>query len=496
MPSLIPLLLLGAAIIFAWTVFLRAEDDQSKQELHEAEEKEKMLLLSQLQQEQVILRDTLQHGFQSPQQDRVTETKQRGIVICAGGNKLLINVFVSVKVLRDTLNCTLPIEIYHNGQEDVGPITRAAFKVFANVTFLDLDVLALPPKHERPKFYNGYVAKILSLFLTKFEQVLLLDADSQPLLDPASLFELDSFRQNGNIFWPDYWAEGFSESPHPEVYEWLQLVPPWNLTKGWQCAESGQVLIDKKRHADVLEWLFFLNSHAELLYKHMLGDKDTFEIAFMLAGKHSQFHRVPISPGVPLSKMYKNIHQGSWRQRFMKKDEARRYLRVGVIQYSDLGVPAFMHRTERTKFASWRDGYSLEVMRPVFVLPSFGPDISAQAKEAVWNLHSLPEGLVSENCTCCALNPGTRAVLERLAQPSGGIWSAPTRQHGSVEAVLRANITQGCMWSSKTASLSKFPLLPVSAFGQALTKPLDAGFTAYETIERILGAKIKSTLSP
>ena len=42
-------------------------------------------------------------------------------------------------------------------------------------------------------------------------QVLLLDADSQPLLDPASLFELESFTQNGNIFWPDYWAEGFSE---------------------------------------------------------------------------------------------------------------------------------------------------------------------------------------------------------------------------------------------------------------------------------------------
>ena len=44
-------------------------------------------------------------------------------------------------------------------------------QAFANVTFHDLDVLALPAKHNRPKFYNGYVAKILSLFLTKFDQV-------------------------------------------------------------------------------------------------------------------------------------------------------------------------------------------------------------------------------------------------------------------------------------------------------------------------------------
>ena len=65
-------------------------------------------------------------------------------------------------------------------------------------------------------------------------QVLLLDADSQPLLDPASLFELDTFQKYGNIFWPDYWAEGFSEvspllvcpaeSSHACCYHSKQLI--------------------------------------------------------------------------------------------------------------------------------------------------------------------------------------------------------------------------------------------------------------------------------
>jgi hypothetical protein len=45
-------------------------------------------------------------------------------------------------------------------------------------------------------------------------------------------------------------------------------------------------------HADVLEWLWFLNSHAETIYKLMYGDKDTFSLAFHLAGKNVSYQQV------------------------------------------------------------------------------------------------------------------------------------------------------------------------------------------------------------
>ena len=49
-------------------------------------------------------------------------------------------------------------------------------------------------------------------------QVLLLDADSQPLKDPATLFDLASFQEHGNLFWSDFWSEGFAEaSQAPEL---------------------------------------------------------------------------------------------------------------------------------------------------------------------------------------------------------------------------------------------------------------------------------------
>ena len=117
-----------------------------------------------------------------------------------------------LQVLRNTLNCNLPIEIYHNGQRDVGPVTRAAFTVgfptmqavncwlcsqtmplrcqpslripkmcsvsnaqllqaFQDVRFIDLTTLGLPANHRKPKLYNGYVQKILSLYSTRFQEV-------------------------------------------------------------------------------------------------------------------------------------------------------------------------------------------------------------------------------------------------------------------------------------------------------------------------------------
>ena len=38
------------------------------------------------------------------------------------------------------------------------------------------------------------------------EQVLLLDADNQPLRNPEPLFDAEAFRSTGGLFWPDWCA--------------------------------------------------------------------------------------------------------------------------------------------------------------------------------------------------------------------------------------------------------------------------------------------------
>ena len=39
-------------------------------------------------------------------------------------------------------------------------------------------------------------------------QVLFLDADSQPLVDPENIFSQSAFQDHGSLFWPDYQAAG------------------------------------------------------------------------------------------------------------------------------------------------------------------------------------------------------------------------------------------------------------------------------------------------
>ena len=99
------------------------------------------------------------------------------------------------------------------------------------------------------------------------------------------------------------------------------LEPPWLTDKQWMATDSGQFLLDRyrqlhprlqaygqrciiaitdplylqsrKRHADVLEFILFLNVHSEVTYMLMYGDKDTFELAFALAGKSENFQKMP-----------------------------------------------------------------------------------------------------------------------------------------------------------------------------------------------------------
>lgn len=47
---------------------------------------------------------------------------------------------------------------------------------------------------------------------------------------------------------------------------------------------------------DVLDWVLWINLWADVMYQYVLGDKDTYEMGFMLSNKHEQFFRIPAPP--------------------------------------------------------------------------------------------------------------------------------------------------------------------------------------------------------
>ena len=53
----------------------------------------------------------------------------------------------------------------------------------------------------------------------------------------------------------------------------------------------------RARHADVLEFILFLNANADVLYSLVWGDKDLYELAFALAGRLGNFTQAGAAPG-------------------------------------------------------------------------------------------------------------------------------------------------------------------------------------------------------
>ena len=58
--------------------------------------------------------------------------------------------------------------------------------------------------------------------------------------------------------------------------------------------ESGQLLIDLARHGDVAEWALWINSFSDTIYRTLWGDKDTYALAFAVAGKAHEFNQLQV----------------------------------------------------------------------------------------------------------------------------------------------------------------------------------------------------------
>ena len=206
----------------------------------------------------------------------------RGIVIAAGGASLFTNAWVLVSILRHTLHCTLPVEVWHFGPGEMSPHMAALLRE-QGVTLVD----AVPRiAAAGASIRDGWQLKAFCLCHSAFEEVLLLDADQVPVTDPAALFDWPQYRDSGAVFWPDIvvlrrelalWGEMGLTPPEPPL-----------------ALETGQLLVDKRRHWRALSVALALNEAAHLLYRVIYGDKDTFLLAWMLA--EERFSVVPHQP--------------------------------------------------------------------------------------------------------------------------------------------------------------------------------------------------------
>jgi len=209
--------------------------------------------------------------------------------------KMVASAYATLKTLRELFGCRLPIEIWYRPREiSAVPAALAPLQGLARnqtyegeITFHEIgDAWAM-----------GFTTKIYAIYNSFFDRVLFLDADNVPVRDPSFLFEAPEFVDTGALFWPDFWHPKrtiFNINAHSPLWEMLSMPFP-NMFE----QESGQLLIDRRRHTASLELVFFYAFHQPNHFKKFSlvhGDKDLFRLAWMKLDV--PFHMILYPPAV------------------------------------------------------------------------------------------------------------------------------------------------------------------------------------------------------
>jgi len=190
----------------------------------------------------------------------------RGIVIPAGRG-YFIGGYCLIRLLRD-LGCNLPIELWHLDGEIYD--WHKPFIEELNITLKNADGIN---KTINSKKVAGYCIKPFSILHSDFEEVLYMDADIVPAINPETLFETTDYKETGTIFFSDHtWAHYASKDLSN-----ILKIEKFNEQREF---DSGIIYINKKKNWAEINLTMWLNETSEFWYKKVHGDKDTFHIAW------------------------------------------------------------------------------------------------------------------------------------------------------------------------------------------------------------------------
>ncbi|OUM61663.1 glycosyltransferase family 71 protein [Piromyces sp. E2] len=212
----------------------------------------------------------------------------KGIVICTG-DKHFKYARSTIDTFRHILNCTLPIEVFYGGEKDLSKSNREILlreydQVYVTdiTTFFDNTIIDL----------QGWSVKPYAVLASRFEEVILLDADITFIRNPSILFDDKGYQEKGTLFFKDRtlhpgrnpsitWLKSWMIHPLPQTKE----SRFWN-EKSRHEMESGTVLIHKTKTILGLLNVCKLNEkkiREKVVYHKVYGDKETFWMGFDMA---------------------------------------------------------------------------------------------------------------------------------------------------------------------------------------------------------------------
>ncbi|MBI1287087.1 MAG: hypothetical protein GC178_05855 [Flavobacteriales bacterium] len=198
--------------------------------------------------------------------ERTFNFNGRGIVICGGGEKYFPGTWVLVNMLR-YLGCKLPVEVWYLGKHEMDNHMQALLAPL-DVACIDATIM----RKEHPcRILKGWELKAYALLHSSFKEVMLLDADNVPTINPEELFDWPEYKKTGCIFWPD--VNKLSKGRQI----WDLIGVPYRDEPEF---ESGQILVHKGKCLDAVILSLWINEYSDFYYNYIHGDKETFHMAF------------------------------------------------------------------------------------------------------------------------------------------------------------------------------------------------------------------------
>src|SRR5687768_13573401 len=193
----------------------------------------------------------------------------RGIVMAAGGPRHFTNAWVTLNVLRRVVGCTLPAQLWYLGPDEM---SAEMIELLRPLGVECVDAFEVRRRHPVRRL-GGWECKPFAIIHSAFREVLWLDADNSPLVDPSCLFAEREYARTGAMFWPDL------TSLPPEHPIWEICRVPWRDEPEF---ESGQIVLDKARCWKALLLTMHLNAWSDFYYQYVWGDKETFHLAWRM----------------------------------------------------------------------------------------------------------------------------------------------------------------------------------------------------------------------
>jgi alpha 1,2-mannosyltransferase len=215
--------------------------------------------------------------------------KGRGIVTL-GGTEYFGPAIIGLHMLRAT-GSKLPVEVFVADRQEYETAICDDYLPKLNAKCIVIADILNAEETEAP-LVTHYQLKSLAMLFSSFAEILYVDSDSIPLVNPdKELFSTEPFLSAGLVSWPDFWLA--TESPL--FYTIAGRKFPQNMPR--RSSESGQLLINKRTHIKTLLLAAYYNFYGPSHYYPLLsqgalgqGDKETFLAAAVVLGQ--SYYRV------------------------------------------------------------------------------------------------------------------------------------------------------------------------------------------------------------